>query len=240
MPNAIKVGKELRATGEGELIGIRLDSGDLAYLSIHSRRMLDQNGFEGTKIIASSYLDEWLIESLKKQDAKIDTWGVGTRLVTSYSCPALGGVYKLTAIAENGKMTPKIKRSDNPEKITNPGVKKLVRYYDESGVMRGDVLFLEDERPDPDKPTRAFHPVFPHIYKAYAADFEHEELSIPIFIDGKRVYDTPRLTEIQENTKKNLDRLGLEFKRLQNPHVYHVSLSERLFRVKQELLMNAY
>jgi nicotinate phosphoribosyltransferase len=240
LPNAIKVGKELRDTGEGELIGIRLDSGDLAYLSTNSRRMLDQNGFEGTKIIASSDLDEWLIESLKKQDAKIDIWGVGTRLVTSYSCPALGGVYKLTAIAENGKMTPKIKRSDNPEKITNPGVKKLVRYFDESGMMRGDILFLEDERPDPKKPTRAFHPVFPHIYKAYHANFEREELSFPIFIDGKRVYDTPPLTEIQENTKKNLDRLGLEFKRLQNPHVYHVSLSEKLFRVKQELLMNAY
>jgi nicotinate phosphoribosyltransferase len=240
LPNAIKVGKELKDTGEGELIGIRLDSGDLAYLSTNSRRMLDQNGFEGTKIIASSDLDEWLIESLKKQDAKIDIWGVGTRLVTSYSCPALGGVYKLTAIAENGKMTPKIKRSDNPEKITNPGVKKLVRYFDESGMMRGDILFLEDERPDPKKPTRAFHPVFPHIYKAYPANFEREELSVPIFIDGKRVYDTPPLTEIQENTKKNLDRLGLEFKRLQNPHVYHVSLSEKLFRVKQELLMNAY
>jgi nicotinate phosphoribosyltransferase len=240
VPNAIQVGRELRDSGEGQLIGIRLDSGDLAYLSKHSRRMLDQNGFEGTKIIASSDLDEWLIESLKKQDAKIDIWGVGTRLVTSYSTPALGGVYKLTAIAENGKMVPKIKRSDNPEKITNPGVKKLVRYYDESGTMRGDVLLLEDESPDPDKPTRAYHPVFPHIYKTYPPHFEREELSVPIFINGKRVYDTPPLRTIQENTKRNLDRLGSEFKRLQNPHVYHVSLSEKLFRVKQELLMNAY
>jgi nicotinate phosphoribosyltransferase len=240
VPNAIQVGRELRDSGEGQLIGIRLDSGDLAYLSKHSRRMLDQNGFEGTKIIASSDLDEWLIESLKKQDAKIDIWGVGTRLVTSYSTPALGGVYKLTAIAENGKMVPKIKRSDNPEKITNPGVKKLVRCYDESGTMRGDVLLLEDESPDPDKPTRAYHPVFPHIYKTYPPHFEREELSVPIFINGKRVYDTPPLRTIQENTKRNLDRLGSEFKRLQNPHVYHVSLSEKLFRVKQELLMNAY
>jgi nicotinate phosphoribosyltransferase len=107
-------------------------------------------------------------------------------------------------------------------------------------MMRGDILFLEDESPDPKKPTRAFHPVFPHIYKAYPANFEREELSIPVFINGKRVYDTPSLTKIQENTKKNLDRLGLEFKRFQNPHVYHVSLSEKLFRVKQELLMNAY
>ncbi|UCD70970.1 MAG: nicotinate phosphoribosyltransferase, partial [Syntrophobacterales bacterium] len=196
--------------------------------------------FEGTKIIASSDLDEWLIESLKKQDAKIDIWGVGTRLVTAYSCPALGGIYKLTAIAENGKMVPKIKRSDNPEKITNPGVKKLVRYYDESGMMRGDVLFLEDEGPYPDKPTRAYHPVYPHIYKAYPPNFEREELLVPIFVDGKRVYDTPPLKEIQKNTKRNLDRLGSEFKRFQNPHLYHVSLSEKLFRVKQELLMNAY
>jgi nicotinate phosphoribosyltransferase len=240
VPNAIKVGRELRDSGEGQLIGIRLDSGDLAYLSKNSRRMLDQNGFEETKIIASSDLDEWLIESLKKQGAEIDIWGVGTRLVTSYSCPALGGVYKLTAISENGKMVPKIKRSDNPEKITNPGIKKLIRFYDESGMMRGDVLFLEDESPNPKKPTRAFHPVFPHIYKAYPAEFEREELFVPVFLNGKRVYETPPLKEIQDNTKKNLDRLGSEFKRFQNPHVYHVSLSEKLFRVKQELLMNAY
>ncbi len=240
VPNAIKVGRELRDSGEGQLIGIRLDSGDLAYLSTHSRRMLDESGFEETKIIASSDLDEWLIESLKKQDAKIDMWGVGTRLVTSYSCPALGGVYKLTAIAENGKMAPKIKRSDNPEKITNPGIKKLVRFYDEAGMMRGDVLFLEDESPDFTEPTKAYHPVFPHIYKAYPPNFEREELSVPVFINGRRVYDTPALVEIQENTRRNLDRLGSEFKRLQNPHLYHVSLSEKLFRVKQELLMNAY
>jgi nicotinate phosphoribosyltransferase len=240
VPNAIKVGGELRDSGEGQLIGIRLDSGDLAYLSKNSRRMLDQNGFKETKIIASSDLDEWLIESLKKQDAEIDIWGVGTRLVTSYSCPALGGVYKLTAIAENGKMVPKIKRSDNPEKITNPGIKKLVRFYDESGIMRGDVLFLEDESPNLDKPTRAYHPMFPHIYKAYPPEFEREELFVPVFVNGKRVYETPPLKEIQENTKKSLGRLGSEFKRFQNPHVYHVSLSEKLFRVKQELLMNAY
>ncbi len=240
VPNAIKVGRELRDSEEGQLIGIRLDSGDLAYLSKHSRRMLDENGFEGTKIIASSDLDEWLIESLKKQDAQIDIWGVGTRLVTSYSCPALGGVYKLTAIAEDGKMLPKIKRSDNPEKITNPGIKKLLRYHDETGTMRGDVLFLDDESPDPQKPTRAFHPVFPHIYKTYPPHFEREDLFVPVFINGKRVYDPPPLTKIQKNTKRNLDNLSSEFKRLQNPHVYHVSLSEKLFRVKQDLLMNAY
>jgi nicotinate phosphoribosyltransferase len=240
VPNAIKVGRELRDTGKGELIGIRLDSGDLAYLSKQSRRVLDENGFKETKIIASSDLDEWLIESLKKQGAKIDIWGVGTRLVTSYSCPALGGVYKLTAIAEDGDMVPKIKRSDNPEKITNPGVKKLVRYYDEGGMMRGDVLLLDDEIPAPGKPTRAYHPMFPHVYKTYPPQFEREELFVPVFINGKRVYDTPPLAEIQENSRRNLDRLGSEFKRLQNPHVYHVSLSEKLFRVKQELLMNAY
>jgi nicotinate phosphoribosyltransferase len=240
IPNAIKVGREVRDAGKGELIGIRLDSGDLAYLSKQSRRVLDENGFKETKIIASSDLDEWLIESLKKQDAKIDIWGVGTRLVTSYSCPALGGVYKLTAIAENGTMVPKIKRSDNPEKITNPGVKKLARYYDEGGMMRGDVLFLDEEISDPKKPTRAYHPMFPHVYKTYPPHFEREELFVPVFINGKRVYDTPPLAEIQENSRRNLDRLGSEFKRLQNPHVYHVSLSEKLFRVKQELLMNAY
>ena len=221
-------------------MGIRLDSGDLAYLSKHSRRMLDENGFAETKIIASSDLDEWLIESLKKQDSRIDIWGVGTRLVTSYSSPALGGVYKLTAITENGKMAPKIKRSDNPEKITNPGLKKLVRYYDESGMMGGDVISLDDEVFDPQQPAKVFHPVFPHIYKTYPSHFEREELFVPVFIKGERVYDPPPLMEVQEHTKRNLDRLGSEFKRLQNPHVYHVSLSEKLFRLKQELLMNAY
>jgi nicotinate phosphoribosyltransferase len=240
VPNAITVGRELTEGGQGQLVGIRLDSGDLAYLSKHSRRILDENGFAETKIIASSDLDEWLIESLKKQDSRIDIWGVGTRLVTSYSSPALGGVYKLTAITENGKMAPKIKRSDNPEKITNPGLKKLVRYYDESGMMRGDVILLEDEVFDPQKPARVFHPVFPHIYKTYPSHFEREELFVPVFIKGERVYDPPPLMEVQEHTKRNLDRLGSEFKRLQNPHVYHVSLSEKLFRVKQELLMNAY
>jgi nicotinate phosphoribosyltransferase len=224
VPNAIQIGRELRHDGEGKLIGIRLDSGDLAYLSKQSRKMLDENGLEETKILASSDLDEWLIESLRKQGAK---------------CPALGGVYKLTAIVEGGEMVPKIKRSDNPEKITNPGVKKLVRYYDKEGIMRGDVLFLEDEIPDPDKPIRAFHPVFSHVYKSYPPDSESEELLIPVFLNGKRVYETPPLGKIQENTKRNLARLGAEFKRFQNPHLYHVSLSEKLFRVKQELLTNA-
>ena len=130
IPNAIKVGKELRDQGKGDLKGIRLDSGDLAYLSKEARKMLDREGFEGVKIFASSDLDEWIIESIKKQGGRIDTWGVGTKLVTAYSTPALGGVYKLTAIEENGRMIPKIKRSDNPEKVTNPGLKKVIRFFD--------------------------------------------------------------------------------------------------------------
>ncbi len=145
IPNAIKIGKELRAQGKGELKGIRLDSGDLAYLSKEARKMLDREGFEGVKIFASSDLDEWIIESIKKQGGRIDTWGVGTKLVTAYSTPALGGVYKLTAIEENGRMQPKIKLSDNPEKITNPGLKKVIRFFDDSSLMRGDVMFLEEE-----------------------------------------------------------------------------------------------
>ncbi len=129
VPHAIQVGKELREKGH-ELWGIRLDSGDLAYLSKEARRMLDEAGFPDAAIVASSDLDEWIIESLKRQGARVDVWGVGTRLVTSFSCPALGGVYKLTAMDDGGEhMTPKIKRSDNPEKITNPGPKKVVRMY---------------------------------------------------------------------------------------------------------------
>ena len=130
VPNAIKVGKEMRSQGRGELRGIRLDSGDLAYLSQEARKMLDKEGFQQTKIFASSDLDEWIIESIKKQGGRIDTWGVGTKLVTAYSNPALGGVYKLTGIEEAGRMVPKIKRSDNPEKVTNPGMKKIIRFFD--------------------------------------------------------------------------------------------------------------
>jgi nicotinate phosphoribosyltransferase len=239
VPNAIQVAKELKEMGY-RLRGIRLDSGDLAYLSKEARKMLDDAGFKDAIIVASSDLDEWLIESLRRQGARVDVWGVGTRLVTSYTTPALGGVYKLTALDEDGKrMVPKIKRSDNPDKITNPGVKKVVRMFDPSGQMRGDVIFLEEERLPRGRSFRAHHPVYPHVYKTYPEDFQMEELLVPIFQKGKLVYKSPPLKEIRDNTLKNLAKLDPAYKRFHNPHVYHVSLSPRLYRVKQMLLKKA-
>jgi len=239
VPNAIKVWRELKEEGHKPL-GIRLDSGDLAYLSKEARRMLDEAGFREAKIVASSDLDEWLVESLKRQGAKIDIWGIGTRLATSYSCPALGGVYKLTALDKDGRgMTPKIKRSDNPEKITNPGVKKVVRIYDQRGQMRGDVLFLDGEPLPKGSSFKAFHPMFSHMVKTYPGEFTMREVLVPVFKQGKLVYRSPSMHEIRKTTLKNLEELDDAYKRLHNPHKYHVSLSASLFKTKQDLLHQA-
>ncbi|MBP1723157.1 MAG: putative nicotinate phosphoribosyltransferase [Deltaproteobacteria bacterium] len=239
VPNAIKVGKELRAGKEGDLLGVRLDSGDLTFLSREARRLLDEAGFDRTRILGSSDLDEWLIESIKKQGAEIDLWGVGTRMVTSYSCPALGGVYKLSAILEDGEMKPKLKVSDDPEKTTNPGVKKVIRFFDEKDFMRGDVLFFEDEVFPENRPVQAFHPMLAHVHKAYPPRYKREEILVPIFQGGKQVYSLPPLADIQARTLQNLHYLRPEHKRLQNPHIYHVSLGEKLFQQKQELIKAA-
>jgi nicotinate phosphoribosyltransferase len=239
VPNAILVGRELRKKG-AELKGIRLDSGDLAYLSKKARSLLDEAGFPEATIVASSDLDEWIIQSLKRQRAQVDLWGVGTRLVTSFSCPALGGVYKLTALDENGKrMVPKIKRSDNPEKITNPGLKKVVRMYDKRGRMRGDVLFLDEEIIPEGRSIRAHHPMFPHVFKTYPVRFKMQELMVPIFQKGELVYQSPPLPTMREQTLENLKALDAAYKRFRNPHTYHVSLSPYLFGIKQRLLRKA-
>jgi nicotinate phosphoribosyltransferase len=236
VPNAIRVGLELRKNGHN-LLGIRLDSGDLAYLSREARRMLDEAGLKNAAIIASSDLDEWILESLKQQGARIDIWGVGTRLVTSFSEPALGGVYKLTALDEGGeRMVPKIKRSDNPEKITNPGLKKVVRVYDGEGKMRGDVLFLEEEQIPGRKSFTAHHPVLPHVYKTYPADFEKREILKPIFLHGEPVGEIPTLPRIRQHALQNLEQLDAAYKRFKNPHAYHVSLSPQLHKLKGRLL----
>jgi nicotinate phosphoribosyltransferase len=237
--NAIQVGQELRKNGH-ELKGIRLDSGDLSYLSKQARRVLDKGGFPDVAIVASSDLDEWLVESLKRQGARIDVWGVGTRLVTSFSYPALGGVYKLTALDEDGnRMVPKIKRSDNPQKITNPGIKKVVRIYDKKGHMRGDVLFLDEEEIPTKRSFQAHHPIFPHVLKTYPGHFKPRELMVSIFEKGNLVYDCPEILGIRENSLKNLEELDPAYKRFHNPHSYHVSLSPHLFDIKKRLLHDA-
>ena len=239
VPNAIRVGQELKEKGL-KLMGIRLDSGDLAYLSKEARRMLDEAGLKDAAIVASSDLDEWIIESLKRQGARIDIWGVGTRLVTSFSHPALGGVYKLTALNEGEEqMVPKIKRSDNPEKITNPGLKKVARMVDQEGRIRGDVLFLDEEKMPERIPFKVHHPLVPHIQKTYPADFEMRELMVPVFQKGKLVYNCPPLHEIRDHTLGNLHKLDAAYKRFHNPHTYHVSLSPLLFKTKGQLLRKA-
>jgi nicotinate phosphoribosyltransferase len=164
---------------------------------------------------------------------------VGTRLVTSYSCPALGGVYKLSAIFEDGHLRPKLKVSDDPEKTTNPGVKKVIRFYDEKNFMRGDVIVFEDETFSEGQPVKAFHPMLSHISKIYPGHFKRQQILIPIIKNGKLVYPLPPLKEIQEKTLQSLSYLRPEHKRLQNPHIYHVSLGEKLFQKKQELIKAA-
>lgn len=236
VPNAIEVAIELRTRGH-KFLGIRLDSGDLAYLSKKARTMLDEAGFPDAKIVASGDLDEQIIVSLKRQKAKIDIWGIGTRLITSFSWPALAGVYKLTALDENSDpMTPKIKRSDNTEKITNPGYKKLARVYDSEGKMRGDVILLDEEKLPTEESLRVFHPMLPHISKVYPDSFKWKPLMVPIFQNGKCVYSSPSVDQIRKKTLKNLDHLDGAYKRFFNPHRYHISLSKPLFDIKQRLL----
>jgi len=235
VPNAIRAAREIEKAGH-RFLGIRLDSGDLAYLSKKAREMLDKADLKHAKIVASSELDEWIIESLKKQGAKVDIWGVGTRLVTCWDPPALGGVYKLTAVEENGRMAPKIKVSGDPEKVTNPGRNKVSRIFNHGMMMQGDILLREDETVDGSQPITGCHPMYPHICKTYNPPFEPKELLVPVFVNGELVYERLSLKEIRANTLNNLERLEPEYKRLTNPHLYKVSLSEKLNRVKERLL----
>ena len=237
VPNAITVFKELRAAGH-EPVGIRLDSGDLAYLSKKARIMLDEAGFPKAKIAASSDLDEYLIRDLKTQGACISVWGVGTRLITSESNPALGGVYKMSGEIVDGKMVPKIKISDNPEKVTNPGYKKVFRLYDKDNMAIADLISLEHETIDCSKPLRIFDPI--QTYKRMTlTNFTARELLVPIFIDGKQVYQCPDIHEIAAYAKKELASMWDEYKRLLMPHTYKVDLSDALYDLKQKLLRDA-
>ncbi|MDD3920637.1 MAG: nicotinate phosphoribosyltransferase, partial [Eubacteriales bacterium] len=235
VPNAIKCFDELRQKGY-EPIGIRLDSGDMAYLSKKARAMLDAAGYEKAKIFASSDLDETVIRDLKAQGACIDVWGVGTRLITSDDCPALGGVYKMSAEVVNGVTIPKIKISDNPAKVTNPGYKKVYRLYRrKNGKAIADLIALADEVIDDTKPLRIFDPV--QTWKSMVlTDFTARELLVPIFQNGKQVYESPDIKTIQSYAKQELATMWEEYKRLLNPHVYKVDLSDKLYDLKQGLL----
>lgn len=235
VPNAITVFRELREKGY-EPKGIRLDSGDLAYLSKKAREMLDEAGFENAIICASGDLDEALIRSLKEQGARIDTWGVGTKLITSADMPALGGVYKLAAVYENGKEIPKIKLSDTTEKITNPGVKEVLRIYDAATDKAiADYIVRAGERVDTSKPLTIFHPV--DTWKRMTIEnFRVRDLREDLFRGGKRVAPERTLAEIAAYREKEMSRFWEEYLRQDMPHIYKVDLSDALYGLKQELV----
>ncbi|MDD4797192.1 MAG: nicotinate phosphoribosyltransferase, partial [Eubacteriales bacterium] len=236
VPNAIKVFRELREKGY-EPVGIRLDSGDLAYLSKRARQMLDEAGFEKAKIFASNDLDENIIWDLKAQGAAIDVWGVGTKLITSDSCPALGGVYKLVAEQDaHGNEIPKIKISENAEKVTIPCKKNIYRLYERaSGKAIADLMTLVDEHVDDTQPLTIFHPEAPWK-RMTVTDFTAVQLLKPVFIGGECVYELPTLLQLQQYAKEQADTFWDEYKRLNNPHIYKVDLSQRLYDIKQHLL----
>mgnify|MGYP002477939390 CR=1 FL=1 len=235
LPNAIRVAKELREQGH-RFLGIRLDSGDLAYLSKVARRMLDEAGFPDAIIVASSDLNEEVIADLRLQGAKIDVYGVGTSLITSEDCPSLGGVYKLAAEEHQGKMIPKIKISENTKKITTPGIKQVTRIYLPSGMATADLIHLIDEEVDPGKPLELFDPV--DTWKRKTVErFTARPLLVPVFIRGELVYQSPSVMEIQAYAKQELSTFSEEIKRLINPHTYHVDLSHRLWELKNRLIL---
>ena len=241
VPNAIRVFKEMREAGIPlKNYGIRLDSGDLAYMSKQARKLLDAAGFEDAFISASSDLDEYLIDSLKTQGAKITSWGVGTNLITSKDCPAFGGVYKLAAVqdAETGEFIPKIKLSENTEKITNPGNKTIYRIYDrQTGKIRADLICLADETFDETKDMIVFDPLETwKKTKIHANTYTLRELLVPVFKDGECVYTSPSVMEIRDICTREKETLWDETKRLINPHEVYVDLSDKLYKIKSELL----
>ncbi len=235
IPNAIKAFKAHGITK----CAIRIDSGDLAYLSRKARKILDEAGLTECKIVASNALDEYIIRDLLKQGACIDAFGVGERLITSKSTPVFGGVYKLCAVEnDKGQIVPKIKISENPEKVTTPHFKKLYRLIEkDTGKAIADYLTVYDEIIDTSKPLTIFDPI--HTWKSKTlTDFEAIELQKPIFINGKLVYDCPSTAEIREHCKKELDMQWDEVKRFENPHNYYVDLSPKLWDEKQMMLHN--
>ena len=235
IPNAIKVAKEVLEPMGKRLKGIRLDSGDLAYLTIEARRMLDHAGLEDCKITVSNSLDEYLIKELIHQGARIDTFGVGERLVTARSEAVFGGVFKLSAVEADGVLEPKIKISENVQKTTTPGFKQVYRFYDQDCMATADVMTLFDEEIDESKPYHLFDPNFP--WKSKEIDNYHvKALLVPIFEKGKLVYDVPSLEEIRAHFQKEFNALWPAVLRLENPHEYYVDLSEKLWALKQDLI----
>lgn len=241
VPNAIRVFQEIRDAGIPlSLYGIRLDSGDLAYLSKKARKMLDEAGFKDAVISASSDLDEYLIDSLKSQGAAITSWGVGTNLITSKDCPAFGGVYKLAAIknSDEENFTYKIKLSENTEKVTNPGNKTIFRIYIRGvGKVKADLIALVGEEIDTEQDLILFDPLETwKKTKLRGGSYTIRELLVPIFLKGKCVYTSPSVMEIREYCQQELNTLWDETRRFINPHEVYVDLSDKLYLIKRTLL----
>lgn len=234
--NAVKIGRVLREKGQ-QLLGIRLDSGDLAYLSIEARRILDEGGFPEAKIVATNDLDETIITSLKQQNAKIDVWGVGTRLATAWEQPALGGVYKLAALRdEHGAWRHTIKLSEQTAKISIPGSLQVRRFH-QDGLVRGDMIF--DELDPPGDETTIVDPLDSTRRKVFATDLIPEDLLVPIFRAGKKVYDVPSLAGSRDRTLRSLATLHPAILRLVNPHTYPVGLARNLHERRTGLILRA-
>lgn len=237
VPNAIRAFKEVLLPQGITKCGIRLDSGDLTYLSKKARKMLDDAGLTECTIVASNSLDEYLIRDVLNQGAKLDSFGVGERLITSKSSPVFGGVYKLVAIEDDeGRIIPKIKVSENPEKIINPHFKRVFRLYDnDSGESIADVLTVYNEAVESGKPFQLFDPRATWKRKM-VSNFTAKEMLVPVFRNGELVYQLPSLPEIQAYCKQQVDMLWDEVKRFDNPHIYYVDLSDQLWNIKQNLL----
>ena len=231
LPNAIKVFKDLRDRGHNPT-GIRLDSGDLQYLSNECKKVLDKEGFTDISITASNDLDEYTISSLKSQGCAINAWGVGTKLITSADSPSLGGVYKLAASYEDGVLKPKIKLSENPEKINNPGYKKVIRVYNkENNKAEADLIMLHNEVINDNEPLTIFHPTYTWKTKTFE-DYTIKELHKPLFLNGECKYERKSVMEIRDYVQTELNSLWKEYKRLINPEIYKVDLSEDLWNLK--------
>ncbi len=240
IPNAIKAFNNILKPMEKEPVGIRLDSGDLADLSKKAREMLDAAGYTNCKIFVSNSLDEELVQSLKFQKAEIDGFGIGERFATSKSSPVFGTVYKLAYIINpDGSVTNKIKLSDNPQKLTNPGDKKIYRIYDRDDKAYADILTLVSENIDSSKDIVFFNELYPtHKTNFRANEYSVKELLIPIVKNGRIIYNSPALIKIKEHCEKEINTLYPGVKRLKNPHKYYVDLSNKLLNLKKSLINN--
>ena len=240
VPDAIRAFNEVLKPRGLTKCGIRLDSGDMTYLTKKARKMLDEAGWESCKISVSNALDEYLIQDLLSQGACIDMFGVGERLITAKSEPVFGGVYKLVAVErESGEIVPKIKVGENVSKITIPHFKKFYRFYDRTnGKALADYLCLYDETPDDTQPLTIFHPENTWKRKTLT-NFRAENMMVPVFRAGELVYDLPSLKDIRKRCAEQLETLWPEVRRFENPHGYYVDLSNRLWDIRHDLLINA-